>query len=248
MLGYDAWQITAILATYLVAAGVKGITGLGFSTTCLPFLAFIVGLKEALPLVIIPSISSNLVVMYGAGRFRETVLRFWPMLLATVPGLVLGLWALSAVDGRQAGAALGAILLVWCGFSLAKPEITLSARLAAGLGPFSGAITGFINGVTGSQVMPLVPFLMMQRLHRDLFIQGVNCSFTMSSLIMAIGLGGLGLFTLDALLVSLAGVAVMVFGLRAGEKMRHRLSPDRFRLAVLFVLMAMGISLLGLAL
>ena len=60
----------AVLATYMFAATAKGITGLGFSTTCLPILALIIGLKEALPLVIIPSIWSNLwwirrISMYG---------------------------------------------------------------------------------------------------------------------------------------------------------------------------------------
>jgi hypothetical protein len=62
---YSGWQVAAILATYLFAASAKGVTGLGFSTMCLPFLAVTVGLKEALPLLIIPSISSNLVVMHG---------------------------------------------------------------------------------------------------------------------------------------------------------------------------------------
>ena len=47
-------QIAGVLATYMFAATAKGITGLGFSTTCLPILALFLGLKEALPLVIIP--------------------------------------------------------------------------------------------------------------------------------------------------------------------------------------------------
>ena len=95
LLDLHAWQITAILATYLFAATAKGVTGLGFSTTCLPILALLVGLKEALPLVLIPSICSNIVVMRQAGRFGETLRRFWPMLLALLPGLVLGLWTLA---------------------------------------------------------------------------------------------------------------------------------------------------------
>ena len=125
---YSAWQVAAILATYLFAATAKGVTGLGFSTTCLPFLAMTVGLKEALPLLIIPSVSSNLVVMYGAGHFQETLYRFWPMLLATVPGLIIGLWALALVDGRLAGGVLGVVLILWCLFSYAKPELRLPNR------------------------------------------------------------------------------------------------------------------------
>ena len=106
----STWEIAAIFATYLFAAGAKGITGLGFTTTSLPILAIFLGLKEALPLVIIPSVFSNIVVMRQVGRFGETVRLFWPLLLALLPGLILGLWILSQVDGELAGAALGVYL------------------------------------------------------------------------------------------------------------------------------------------
>jgi len=241
---YALWQIIAILGTYLLAASAKGLTGLGFSTTCLPFLTLIVGLKEALPLVIIPSISSNLVVMYGAGQFRETVARFWPMLLATVPGLALGLSALAMVDGVQAGAVLGLMMLLWCAFSFATPNLRLPAGLERPLAPISGLLTGTVNGLTGSQVMPSVPFLMSLGLTRNMFIQAVNCSFTLSSLIMAVGLNRLGLFTSDALILSIIGTGLIVFGLRFGERIRDRLPPEAFRRLILLVLSVMGLSLI----
>ena len=41
--------------------------------------------------------------------------------------------------------------------------------------------------------MPVVPFLMMLHLERPLFIQAVNCSFTLSSGVMALGLAAMGL-------------------------------------------------------
>jgi len=200
------WQIAAILGTYLFAAIAKGVTGLGFSTTCLPILALLVGLKDALPLVLIPSVFSNIVVMRQAGRFGETVKRFWPMFLSLLPGLALGLWTLAYIDGRLAGAILGVMMLVWCTFTFAKPELSIAAKWERSLGPISGFITGLINGVTGSQVMPMVPFVMMLRLERNLFIQAVNCSFTLSSLVMVVGLVKLGLFSWEDLLISVIGL------------------------------------------
>ena len=186
-LDYTGWQLAAILATYLFAATAKGVTGLGFSTVCLPFLALTVGLKDALPLVIIPSISSNLVVMHQAGRFGETITRFWPMLLTTLPGLAMGLWLLTLIDGVIAGGILGSVLLLWCAFAYAKPDFRLSVIWERRLGPVSGFLTGVTNGVTGSQVMPSMPYLMALHLERNLFLQAINCSFTLSSVIMAVG-------------------------------------------------------------
>ena len=236
-------QVALILATYTFAATAKGITGLGFSTTCLPILALVVGLKDALPLVIIPSICSNLAVMRQAGHFGETFRRFWPMLLALLPGLALGLWALSQIDGSQAGAVLGVMLLLWCGFTFAQPDLSLPSRWERPLAPVSGILTGIINGVTGSQVMPAVPFLMMLHLERNLFIQAINCSFTLSSVVMAIGLGRLGLYSSTDLIVSTLGVAFVFVGLRIGSAIRHRLSEERFRIGILVMLSLMGVSL-----
>lgn len=245
LLDLSLWQLGAILATYMFAAGAKGITGLGFSTTCLPILALLVGLKDALPLVILPSICSNLIVMRQAGRFGDTVARFWPMLLALLPGLALGLWALSHLDGAQAGAALGLLLLIWCAFSAFKPDLSLPPRWERPIMPLSGLLTGLINGVTGSQVMPAVPVLMMLRLERNMFLQAVNCSFTLSSLVMAVGLGRLGLFSLTDALVSALGTGFVLFGLRLGARIRDRLSEDRFRIALLVMLGLMGLSLIA---
>lgn len=244
LLDTSAQVIAAILATYLFAATAKGVTGLGFSTTCLPILALIIGLKDALPLVILPSICSNLIVMRQAGQFGETVRRFWPMLLALLPGLAIGLWTLSRIDGVLAGAALGGMLILWCIFMLAKPELRLPADWERTLAPLSGFVTGIINGVTGSQVMPSVPFLMMLHLDRNQFIQAINCSFTLSSLVMAFGLGQLGLFSRDDLVISAVGTCLVIFGVRLGSAIRHRLSETLFRNAIVIMLSIMGLSLI----
>ncbi|MCY4179057.1 MAG: sulfite exporter TauE/SafE family protein [Litoreibacter sp.] len=243
-LEFSGVEIAAILASYMFAATAKGITGLGFSTTCLPLLALFMGLKDALPLVIIPSICSNLIVMRQVGRFRETVTRFWPMLVALLPGLALGLWLLGQIDSTQAGAALGLILLSWCAFSFATPDLRLPTTWERPLAPLSGCVTGFINGMTGTQVMPVVPFLMMLHLPRNLFIQAINCSFTLSSLVMAFGLGRLGLFSLSDLMVSAFGACFVIFGVRLGGAIRHRMPEALFRRAVLGMLAVIGVSFL----
>lgn len=238
-------NIAMIFATYVFAATAKGVTGLGFSTTCLPILALVVGLKDALPLVVIPSVCSNLVVMKQVGRFGETIKRFWPMLLSLLPGLTIGLWILSGIDGIKAGAILGGILLSWCVFSLAKPSLRLPIGWERSAAPISGFVTGAINGVTGSQVMPVVPFLMALHLDRNLFIQAINCSFTLSSFVMLLGLGHLGLFSKSDLIISVLGTGLVFVGLTVGSAIRHRLSESIFRNAVLAMLFLMGVGLIA---
>lgn len=233
-------EIALILLIYLAAATAKGVTGLGFSTACLPFLTLAVGLKPAMALVILPSLASNLAIMRAAGHFGETVRGFAPMLLATLPGIAAGLWLLTAVDGARAGGVLGAVLIAYVAFALAAPDWRLRESLARPLQPVSGFLTGTVNGLTGSQVMPALPFLLSLGLDRDRFVQAINCSFTLSSLAMAAGLSAIGLFTPGIFAVSLAGIGAALIGVRLGGRVRHRLSPAAFRRAVLAVLAAMG--------
>ncbi|HAT85041.1 sulfite exporter TauE/SafE family protein [Cohaesibacter gelatinilyticus] len=243
-LDYDLWQIIAIILTYLSAAFAKGISGLGFSTMCLPFLAMTVGLKDALSLVIIPSVLANLIIMHGAGQFTQTIQRFHLMLLATIPGLLIGLWILDVIDGGMAGALLGGILIIWCLVSFAKPDFRLKPSLENPLGVISGFLTGVVNGLTGSQVMPSLPYLMALGLNRQMFVQAMNCSFTLSSFVMALGLMKLDLFSIDAVLVSLIGTFFAFLGLKLGESYRSRLSTEMFRRTVLVMLSMMGASLI----
>lgn len=237
-------EIAVIFAAYLFAATAKGITGLGFSTTCLPLLVLAIGLKDAISLVLIPSICSNLVVMRQVGHFRTVVLRFWPMLLVTIPGLILGLWCLSGIDGSSAKIVFGLVLLIWCGFSFLTPNLRLPNHLEGGIAPISGICTGFLNGLTGSQVMPVVPFLMSLNLDRNTFIQAANCSFTMSSLIMMAGLGHLGLFTAADIVISSLGVVCVFIGVKLGSSIRESLSETTFKNVILAMLTMMSISLL----
>ena len=241
---YSLVQVIIILGTYLFASSIKGVTGLAFSTVCLPFMVLTVGLKAALPLLIIPSLASNFIVMRQVGHFRTTFRRFWIMLLATVLGVFLGLALLSKVGGTFARGILGLVLILWCIFSYITPNFRLPAAKERPAGVISGLATGIINGLTGSQVVPCIPYLMALHLDRSVFIQATNISFTLSSLIMAVGLTRLDLVTLDEIKLSLVGLVLVHFGLKLGSKIRLFLSPDNFRLAVLAVLFITALGLL----
>jgi len=92
--------------------------------------------------------------------------------------------------------------------------------------------------------MPMVPFVMMLRLERNLFIQVVNCSFTLSSLVMIVGLVQLGLFSWQDVLISVIGLIFVRFGVSQGAAIRHRLSESLFRHSVLIMLSIMGLALI----
>jgi uncharacterized membrane protein YfcA len=234
-------------AAFFFAAFSKGITGMGFATTCLPILALTIGLEIALPLVLVPSVASNIIVQIEAGHFRESLRRFWPMLVAAMIGVVIGLALLTWMETRLAAAALGGVLVVYGLFALRTPNLTLPPHLEKPLGPVTGLLTGIVNGLTGSQLMPVLPYLMALRLDRERFVQAINCSFTLSSLVMAAGLSKIGLMNVETTLVSALGVVPVWIGLKLGSKVRQRLSPELFRKLVIYMLMVSGVLLLARA-
>ena len=77
-----------------------------------------------------------------------------------------------------------------------------------------------------------------------MFIQATNTSFTVSSLIMAMGLIGLELFTVNVLKLSMIGLVFVFLGLQLGSRIRSQLSPDSFRMAILAILFITALGLL----
>jgi uncharacterized protein len=243
----DPTLLAFACAAFFFAAFSKGITGMGFATTCLPIIALAMGMEVALPLVLVPSVASNIIVQVEVGHFRESMRRFWPMVVAAMIGVVIGLALLTWMEARAAGAALGVVLFVYGLFALKTPNLTLPPHLEKPLGPLTGLTTGVINGLTGSQLMPVLPYLMALHLDRDRFVQAINCSFTASSLVMAVGLSKIGLMTAETALISTIGIIPVWIGLKLGGTIRRRLSPELFRKLVIYMLMASGVLLLARA-
>ncbi len=246
---FDAFspsQLATLAAAYFVAALVKGITGVGYSSTCLPILTLAFGLKDALPMVLVPSMASNIVVMASTEGFMDTAKRFWPMLLSAAAFVFLGLWALTAMNGETAAAALGLVLVLYVAFALSSSSARrqVSEAKSRRFEPLLGAATGFLNGLTGSQVMPVVPYLLsIKGLARERFVQASNQSFTLSSVMMLLGLGTHGLLTAPAVVASVLGLLPVALGVRIGQRISRHLAPESFRTAVLVVLALLGLGL-----
>ena len=244
-LSYDAGELAVIIFAMLFAGFVKGATGLGYSTSCLPILALSLGLKSSLPLVLAPSLASNVTVMLGAGPVAPAIKRFWPMLVMAPIGVLCGAALLGAVESDVAGAALGCALVAWCAFAYFTPHWRLPGGIEGPAKPFVGLVTGLVNGLTGSQVLPITPFLMSLSMERGVFLHTLNLSFTLSTFAMGAALTRLGIMTAETAVISLCGIVLSVAGVRSGAALRRRLPESAFRVGVLAVLSVAGLALIA---
>lgn len=241
----DATQLTLAFLGLAIAGLVKGAAGMGFSTTALPLLVLSLGVEKAMPLVLIPSLSSNIFVMIDSGEFRAMSRRFRLLFACLIPGLVLGLWCLAVIDKTSAGAALGLVLILYGSYALSRPQLKLNPELEKPLQIPVGIANGFVNGLTGSQIFPLPTYLLSLDLKPNQFTQTNNIAFTLSSLVMMAGLTKIGFMTLEIFLLSIAGIIPVYFAVKAGGLMRNVIDPDMFRKLVLIVLMVLGAALIA---
>ena len=89
--------LVLIFATFFSPLSLKGTAGLGFATTCLGVMAAYLDMRVAIPLVIIPSLLSNVLVMVDAAASCPPCARFKFMFLAALPGWPWGCGCWEAV-------------------------------------------------------------------------------------------------------------------------------------------------------
>ena len=247
MFEYELVTAAAILGALFGAALVKGVTGLGFATSAIPMLALFLGVKAAIPLVLIPSLWSNVLLMRQAGELRQIGARFKWLYLGAVLGVVGGLLILAGLTSDTAEMVLGGVLILYCVYAWAQPHARLPQSAEKPLGPVVGLTTGAVNGMTGAQTIPLVPYLLSLDLTPNRVVQASNISFTVSSLVMLAGVGLAGWLTPSVLILSMLGLVPTYLGVTLGGRVRDRLAPDVFKRFVILVLGGSGLALIAKA-
>ncbi|MEJ2228612.1 MAG: sulfite exporter TauE/SafE family protein [Alphaproteobacteria bacterium] len=215
-----------------------------YSSCALPFLATAVGLKTAIILVVAPAMMANVAVMWSAGYFRETLHKFSRFYVSTIPGICIGILSLSAIDQKVAAIVLGIIIVIYSGFSAYRPVLHLPERFHLLLQFPAGLLNGFFTGLTGSQVLPLLPYMLSINLEPDRFVQAVNMAVTISAAIMIIVLMASGIMDLPGLGMSVLCIAPAMAGIALGTRVRRFIPATQFRTVVLGVLAVIGFVLI----
>ena len=121
----DTHILIIVYATFFAAAFIKGLTGLGFVSLCLPVIALFIKLEEAIPLVVLPSLLSNVMMIYQTGRLRQSVSRFWLLYISAFPGIYAGVLILNTVGNYAAKIVLGVLSIAYSLLILLKIEISV---------------------------------------------------------------------------------------------------------------------------
>jgi uncharacterized membrane protein YfcA len=116
----------------------------------------------------------------------------------------------------------------------------MAKRSETWIGIVAGSLNGLLGGMTGAFAVPGVPYLQALGLKRDELIQAMGLMFTLSTISLALALGGQKLLTLELGVASLLGVVPALIGMALGQQLRRRLSEARFRVVFFIAQIALG--------
>ena len=236
-------QYFFLLAIFLLAGLVKGVTGMGLPTVAIGLLGLLMPVPQAAAVLIIPSLVTNLIQLLAGGALAGLIKRLWPMMACSAGGTLAGAHLLLAGSADAAACALGAVLFGYALFTLLSTGFSTSASAEKWLSPAIGLTTGAITGATGVFVVPAVPYLQSLSLPKEALVQALGLSFTVSTLALAAGLYLHGGWKIEQSLSSILALPPAIVGMWIGQKIRSRLSPTLFRRCFLTLLMALGLEI-----
>ncbi|QQS10571.1 MAG: sulfite exporter TauE/SafE family protein [Rhodospirillales bacterium] len=237
-----SWSLAALgVAVFLVAGGVKGLVGLGLPTVSIALLAVVMPVPEAMALLTLPTIVTNVWQAAVGGRFMPLVRRLWPLILT----VCVVVWLTVSFVGRKAPTwampVLGAVLIVYGAMGLGKLRFHVAERWERWASVPVGAASGFVAGIVGVPIIPLMPYLQALEMKPAELVQALGIVLCAVMITITATLAGYGVLDAPRAAVSAAAVVPAMAGMWCGQRVRRRLSVDQFRVVVFVALLLLGV-------
>lgn len=230
----------AACAFFFVMGGfVKGTMGVGLPLVVVPTLSLLIPAPQAMGLLVMPVLISNLWQAIEGGNIRYSLKRFGSLVGVQLVVTLLTVKYSSGLSVQNLNLLIAFSLLVavlWMG---AKPNLRVPPPYELAACMVVGALAGFMGGVSSLTGPFIITLLMALRLTREQFIGSISIIYLAGSLPMYGAMLWYGRFGWTEVGLSALGLIPMFAGLQMGKTVRHRLSEENFRkilLAYLFVL------------
>jgi len=242
--GSDLADAALVSAIFVLGGLVKGIAGFGLPTISLGLLALTRPLPEAIPLILLPTLATNIWQALGSGALWPILQRLWGFLTAAALGTFLAAGQLSRADAALLAGLLGALMAASAALALLGPRWPVPPpRAERWLSPLMGGASGAIAGLTGSFMMPAAPWLAALRLSPDTFVQAFALGAVVATMVLGLTMAGHGLLPPGLGLASAAVLVPAFLGMAIGRRLRGAMSEQAFRRVVQAFLLVLGLYL-----
>jgi uncharacterized protein len=233
-----------VLAVGLVAGTISGIIGTGSSIMLMPILVYQYGPKQAVPIMAIASVMSNLSRILAWWREVD-----WRACAAySIPGIpaaALGARTLLVLPPRAVDVAIGLFLIamVPARHWLARHDLKIRLWQVA----IGGAMIGYLTGIVVSTGPLSVPLFLFYGLSKGAFLATEAASSLGLYLSKSATFQHFGALTPDLLLQGLIAGSSLMSGAFIARRFVLRLDDSIFRLLMDGIMLAAGFSVLWTA-
>lgn len=233
-------DLTLLIAGAFLAAAISGAAGFGGALLLLPLLSHTVGPTLAVPLLTMAQLVGNL-SRVGFG-FRQ--IQWRPVglfLISAVPMAVLGALSFLSIPRHAVNRSIGAAILLFAVLRLSKRfHFKVGTRTLI----LGGAVTGFLSGLVGSAgPLGAAIFLSLNLPPVAYIASEATTALTLHAVKSVVYQKFLHL-PANAWLTAILMGAAMILGTWVSKRFLERLHPERFRVAVLYLLIAISLQML----
>ena len=233
--------VVLVVLVFFVAGTIKGLIGFGLPTVSIAILAAFLGLIEAMTLMLLPSLITNLFQGLVGKYLIRLIRRYWSLFIFGAVFTWLSSSLLSTGHAATFAVILGVVLTLYGISSLYSLQLPSPGSRERWISPLVGIVSGGITGITGVFLVPAVGYLQALRMERDELIQAIGLWVTVATLSLAFSLKDHDLFSNELGLLSLTAVLPALLGMWVGRILRPRLSESAFRHLFFAALMILGV-------
>jgi uncharacterized membrane protein YfcA len=232
----------AVLIIIFASTLVRAVFGFGNALVAMPLLAMTpIGMKTATPLIALIASILALVILVKDWQIVD-LKSTWRLLLATVPGIPLGLILLTGPYENAGKVILALIIIGFSSYILFKPRlIKLKNEWTAY--PF-GFLAGILGGAYNSNGPPIAIYGTLRRWPPDRFRATLQGYFFPSGVIIIISHGLGGLWTAAVGWYFLLSLPLLPLTIWIGNRLNRTIPPGRFDRYVHILLILVGLILL----
>lgn len=240
----DPWFWLIVIGALGLGGFVKGVTGMGLPLVSVPALAAFLGVPHTLAILTVPLILTNgwQVWRYAAHRQGTGFLR--RLLPAGAVGIALGTWALTALPFRALSLLLAALVVIYIGLHLARPDLRLSKETGSRLSPLAGLVSGVLQASTGISAPTSITFLHALGRPPQSFVFAVSATFLMFSVAQLAALAVAGIMTWGRFLEGWVALVPVVLMMPVGARASRLLSRRAFDRIIIVLLAVLALKLL----
>ena len=224
---------------------IKGTLGVGTPLLTVPLMALVLPAQSAVALMAMPVVVANLWQAGKASDIKSVIGRFWPAAVSLLCGTLIGTNILTIIDERVLLLVVGLCVIAFTLLQASSLKLTIGPGMVVSAGVLFGLLAGLIGGISSMFGPMLIVYLVsVKNLGKDDFVCAISFLYVCAVVPWTVSLLVLGVLKGPLLVASLLAVLPVTAGMVVGQRLRNRISENRFNHLILLILLISGASLL----